>query len=105
MYFHAMFLCINYNLSGLIKAHWHAIEQSRGKSIRVIMFQPTGYIDKQSKACCMAFRKTVAAKTFKLFEDASCEFLGIALLDHAVYEFLLIRIHFSVRFESGHASP
>ena len=81
-YFHPMLSGIDDNLRRLIESHGHTIQQGRGKHIGVMAFDLGRHIDQQCKTHGMAFRESIAAKTFQLFKNPLGKLFLITLGHH-----------------------
>src|SRR5690606_27053010 len=86
---HAVLLCIDNELGGLIKTHRHTIEQGAGEYIGIVALEPRGNIHQQSETYRVAFGKAVAAKTEQLFENPSGIIFFISVPDHSFDQLLL----------------
>src|SRR5665213_811777 len=65
--------------------------------------EPRRNINQVRKAVCMAFGKTIAAKTFQLLKNAFCIILLISVCGHAGPQFFPKLAHQSFGFKSSHA--
>src|SRR3569833_4456742 len=88
-----------------IESHRQRVEDTGCEYVRIIAFDPGGYIDQVREAGSVALREAIRSKSFELPENLKRIFLGIALSDHPVYELIPKLMDKSGELASRHRSP
>jgi hypothetical protein len=97
-------LGIGDQLRGSIETQWLAVEHRAAEHIGMMVFDPARGIDKECKAGCMRFGKSVLAKATYLVKDRFSEFLFESVGSHPFDQFSFELIDHSWAPPSGHSS-
>src|SRR5690606_28584580 len=102
--FDAMAAGVLQDLIGAVEAHGPAVDQGAGEGGRFVAFEPAAGVGKQGEAGGVGFGEAVVAEALDLLEDALGKFLCIAALEHALGEFLPVRLQPALAFPGGHGA-
>ena len=95
---------VGHQLRRSVETHRLAVQESGQENGRIMAFDPGRDIDQQGERCRMRFREAIGAEALDLAEEVAGEFLGVAVGQQTVDQFLPEPFDDAVSLPRGHGS-